>query len=128
MYRIFFELLSHIKTSDASAAEAPSPTINKAREAKNKLHPDHNGRASSSSLQTSAIIAEDHDANPVCNSIAEYKIRPGDSAREAQLKQGERRETISPQKLAPTIKGRPKYGTACLPCELQQEFLRFELP
>ena len=29
------------------------------------------------------------DVNPVCESIAEYKIRPGDSLKEAQIKQGD---------------------------------------
>ena len=33
-------------------------------------------------------MGSDDDVNPVCKSIAEYKIRPGDSLEQAQLKQG----------------------------------------
>ena len=30
-----------------------------------------------------------NEINPVCESIADYKIRPGDSLKEAQIKQGD---------------------------------------
>ena len=64
----------------ATATEAPPPILAAAEAANNTLGSG--------------------DVNPVCESIADYKIRPGDSLKEAQIKQGDL-NVVEQEKLMP---------------------------